>query len=74
MVETLVNYKKTQSNNQQNNVNYYYNGMRNTNNSSNNLINNVTQISEGLTQSMGIDLQSLLAGMIGAKIVEKKDD
>ncbi len=34
------------------------------------LINNVTQISEGLTQSMGIDLKSLLSGMLGAKILE----
>ena len=38
------------------------------------LINNITQISEGLTQSMGIDLQSLLAGMLGAKLIEKGED
>jgi flotillin len=34
------------------------------------LINNVTQISEGLTESMGIDLKGLLSGMLGAKIID----
>lgn len=32
------------------------------------IINNVTQISEGLSASMGIDLKSLLAGFVGGKI------
>ena len=37
------------------------------------LINNITQISEGLTQSMGIDLKGLLNGMLGAKIIDNHD-
>ena len=32
------------------------------------IINNVTQISEGMSESLGIDLKSLLAGFIGGKI------
>lgn len=32
------------------------------------IINNVTQISEGLSQSMGIDVKSLLAGFLGGKL------
>ena len=32
-----------------------------------NIINTTTQISEGLTESLGIDLKSLLAGFIGGK-------
>lgn len=32
------------------------------------IINNVTQISEGLSESMGIDVKSLLAGFLGGKI------
>ena len=32
------------------------------------IINNVTQISEGLSASMGIDLKSLLAGFVGGKL------
>lgn len=34
------------------------------------IINNVTQISEGLSQSLGIDVKSLLAGVLGTKAVE----
>lgn len=34
-----------------------------------NIMNTTTQISEGLSQSIGIDLQSLLTGMLGAKIM-----
>ena len=33
-----------------------------------NIINTTTQISEGLSQSIGIDLKSLLAGFLGGKI------
>ena len=36
------------------------------------IINNVTQISEGLGQGLGIDLKSLLAGMFGAKLISDK--
>ena len=32
------------------------------------IINNVTQISEGLSQSMGIDVKTLLAGFLGGKL------
>lgn len=32
------------------------------------IINGTTQITEGLTQGMGIDVKSLLAGMVGGKI------
>lgn len=32
------------------------------------IVNNVTQISEGLSESLGIDLKSLLAGFVGGKI------
>lgn len=32
------------------------------------IINNVTQISEGLSQSMGIDVKTLLTGFLGGKI------
>jgi flotillin len=38
------------------------------------IINNVTQISEGLSQSMGIDLKSLLAGVIGGKVGAQMSD
>lgn len=38
------------------------------------LINNMTQISEGLNQSMGIDLKGLLSGMLGAKIIENNKE
>lgn len=33
------------------------------------IINNVTQISEGLSQSLGMDLKSLISGVIGGKMV-----
>lgn len=33
------------------------------------IIKNITQISEGLTQSMGIDLKSLLAGVLSGKML-----
>ena len=33
------------------------------------IIKNITQVSEGLTQSMGIDLKSLLAGVLGGKML-----
>jgi flotillin len=35
-----------------------------------NIMNTTTQISEGLTQSLGIDLKTLLAGIIGGKIAQ----
>lgn len=34
-----------------------------------NIMNTTTQISEGLSESIGIDLKSLLAGIVGGKIV-----
>ena len=34
----------------------------------NDIINTVTQVSEGMSESLGIDLKSLLAGFIGGKI------
>lgn len=37
------------------------------------IINNVTQVSEGLSQSLGIDLKSLLAGFVGGKIASPKE-
>ena len=36
-----------------------------------NIMNTTTQISEGLSASMGIDLKTLLAGFIGGKIADK---
>lgn len=33
------------------------------------IINNVTQISEGLSQSLGMDLKSLISGVIGGRMV-----
>lgn len=33
------------------------------------IMTNITQISEGLTQSMGIDLKSMLAGVLGGKLL-----
>ena len=36
------------------------------------IMKNVTQISEGLGQGLGIDLKSLLAGMFGAKLISDK--
>lgn len=38
------------------------------------IIKNITQVSEGLTQSMGIDLKGLLSGVLGAKLVGSKGD
>ena len=35
------------------------------------IINNVTQVSEGLAQSLGIDIKSLLVGAFGEKILNK---
>lgn len=35
------------------------------------IVNNVTQISEGLSASLGVDLKSLLAGFIGGKASSK---
>lgn len=37
------------------------------------IIKNVTQVSEGLSQSMGIDLKSLLAGVLGSKLLGDKE-
>lgn len=37
------------------------------------IIKNITQVSEGLTQSMGIDLKSLMSGVLGAKLIGGKD-
>lgn len=37
------------------------------------IMKNVTQVSEGLSQSMGIDLKGLLSGVLGAKLVGGKD-
>ena len=33
------------------------------------IINNVTQVSEGLSQSLGMDLKSMLAGVLGGKLL-----
>lgn len=38
------------------------------------IIKNMTQVSEGLGQSIGIDLKSMLAGFIGAKAISNKDN
>ena len=32
------------------------------------IVNTTTQVSEGLTQSMGIDLRALLAGLLGGRL------
>ena len=34
-----------------------------------NIMNTTTQVQEGLTQGMGIDLKALLSGMFGAKLI-----
>ena len=39
-----------------------------------NIMNTTTQISEGLSQSLGIDLKTLLAGVIGGKIASNGDN
>lgn len=38
-----------------------------------NVMKNITQVSEGLSESMGLDLKGLLSGILGAKIVKDKD-
>jgi len=38
------------------------------------IMKNVTQISEGLGESLGIDMKSLLAGFIGGKAAGNKND
>lgn len=38
-----------------------------------NVMKNITQVSEGLSESMGLDLKGLLSGILGAKIVKGKD-
>ena len=35
------------------------------------IMKNITQVSEGLNQSLGINLQAFLSGILGAKVVEK---
>ena len=37
------------------------------------IINNVTQVSEGLSESLGIDLKTLLAGFVGGKLAAPKE-
>ena len=39
-----------------------------------NIMQTTTQISEGMAQTLGIDLKSLLAGMLGGKIVANADE
>lgn len=39
-----------------------------------NIMNTTTQISEGLSQSLGIDLKTLLAGVIGGKLAQNNDN
>ena len=39
-----------------------------------NIMSTATQISEGLSQSMGIDLKSLFASFVGGKIAQKTDE
>ena len=38
-----------------------------------NVMDNIVQVSEGLSQSMGIDLKSLLAGVLGGKMLGNND-
>lgn len=40
----------------------------------NNIVTTTTQVSEGLSQSLGIDLKSLLSGLIGGKIAVNADN
>lgn len=40
---------------------------------SSNIITNMTQISEGLNESLGIDVKALLSAFVGGKIVEKTE-
>ena len=39
-----------------------------------NIMNTTTQISEGLSQSIGVDLKSLLSGFLGGKIAVGTED
>ena len=39
-----------------------------------NIINSTTQISEGLSESLGIDLKTLLTGFLGGKIAQHSDN
>ena len=39
-----------------------------------NIMNTTTQISEGLSQSIGVDLKSLLSGFLGGKIAIGSDE
>ena len=39
-----------------------------------NIMNTTTQISEGLSQSLGIDLKTLFAGIIGGKLAQNNDN
>ena len=38
------------------------------------IINGTTQITEGFTEGMGIDVKSLLAGIIGGKVASSGED
>ena len=37
------------------------------------IVNSTTQISNGITEGMGIDLKSLLVGVLGGKVASKLD-
>ena len=37
---------------------------------SENIVTNISQITEGLSESMGLDLKALLSAVVGAKIAE----
>lgn len=50
---------------------YMYGG--NSSKLSEDIMTNVTQVSEGLSESLGIDLKGLLSGVLGAKLVGNKD-
>ena len=39
-----------------------------------NIINSTTQISEGLSESLGIDLKTLMAGFLGGKLAQNSDN
>ena len=39
-----------------------------------NMMNTLTQVSEGMSQSLGIDLKSLLAGIVGGKIAQNNEN
>lgn len=43
----------------------------NTSKLSGDIINNIAQISEGLSESLGIDVKAILAGFLGGKIADK---